>query len=112
MPTNEERLSEAIRQMAGFSVVDEIMPEVLHRIATLANQTIEPAAMVGLTMDVHGRPATPVFTDEAAPEIDSAPVRDGDRSLPRVVPGAGATRDSLDPCRHPVEARPIGTPAR
>lgn len=77
MATNEERLIEAIRQMAGFSVVDDIMPEILHRIAVLANDTIEPAAMVGLTMAVHGRPATPVFTDEAAPEIDSVQYETG-----------------------------------
>jgi GAF domain-containing protein len=72
VPTHQERLVEAIRQMASFSVVDDVMPEILQRIAVLANDTVEPAAMVGLTMAVNGRPATPVFTDDDAPEIDSA----------------------------------------
>lgn len=69
---NEERLIEAIRQMATFSVVDDAMPVILQRIADLANATVEPADFVGLTMAVRGRPATPVFTDETAPEIDAA----------------------------------------
>lgn len=72
MATNEERLLEAIRQMAGFSVVDDVMPAILHRIAVLANDTIETSDMAGLTMSVHGTMATPVFTDDAAPEIDEA----------------------------------------
>ncbi|HUP85737.1 MAG TPA: GAF and ANTAR domain-containing protein [Acidimicrobiales bacterium] len=72
MATHDDRLTEAIRQMATFSVVDDPMPAILQRIAALANDTVEPAAMVGLTMSVNGRLATPVFTDEDAPEIDSA----------------------------------------
>jgi GAF domain-containing protein len=75
--TNEERLVEAIRQMAGFSIVDNVMPEILSRVAVLANQTIDGAAFVGLTMAVAGRMQTPVFTDEAAPEIDSAQYESG-----------------------------------
>jgi GAF domain-containing protein len=72
MPTNEERLIEAIRQMASFSVVDDVMPEILHRVAVLANDTIDGSAFVGLTMSVDGRLQTPVFTSEESPEIDSA----------------------------------------
>lgn len=71
MATNEERLIEAIRQMASFSVVDNVLPDILTRVAMLANDTIDGAAFVGLTMFVNGRPQTPVFTDEESPEIDS-----------------------------------------
>lgn len=68
---NDQRLLEAIRQMATFSVVDDAMPEILSRIAVLANETVRPSVHVGLTMVVNGQPATPVFTDEAVPEIDA-----------------------------------------
>lgn len=85
MATNEERLIEAIRQLAGFSVADDVMPEMLTRIAVLANETIEDSAMVSLTMEVNGRPGTPVFTDEAAPEIDSS----------QYVTGVGPCLDSF-----------------
>ena len=77
MATPEDRLIEAIRQLASFSVVDDVMPAMLHRIAVLANDTLEGSAMVGITMAVNGRPGTPVFTDEAAPEIDSAQYETG-----------------------------------
>lgn len=77
MATHDERLAAAIRQMASFSVVDNAMPEMLDRIAVLANETLEGSAMVGLTMSVNGRPATPIFTDEEAPEIDSAQYETG-----------------------------------
>jgi GAF domain-containing protein len=75
--TSEERLVEAIRQMASFSVVDNVMPDILRRVAVLANDTVDGSDFVGLTMAVNGRPGTPVFTDEEAPEIDSAQYETG-----------------------------------
>ena len=74
---NEDRLMKAIRQMASFSVVDNVLPDILTRVAALANETIEGSAFTGLTMAVDGRLQTPVFTDEAAPEIDSAQYETG-----------------------------------
>ena len=69
---------EAIRQMAGFSVVDNVVPDILHRVAVLANETVEGSAFVGLTMAVDGRLQTPVFTDEESPEIDATQYETGD----------------------------------
>lgn len=77
MATNEDRLIEAIRQMASFSVVDNVLPEILTRVAVLANQTIGGSDFVGLTMSVHGRLQTPVFTDQRSPEIDSVQYETG-----------------------------------
>ena len=75
--TKEERLIEAIRQMAGFSIVDNVMPEILLRVAALACDTVDGANFVGLMMSVDGRMRTPVFTDDEAPEIDSAQYETG-----------------------------------
>lgn len=72
----QERLVEAIRQMASFSVVDNVMPEILQRVAVLARDTVD-TDFVGMTMSANGRMQTPVFTDEAAPEIDSAQYETG-----------------------------------
>jgi len=57
--------------MASFSVVDNVLPDILHRVAVLATDTIEGSAFAGLMMTVNGRLQTPVFTDEDAPEIDA-----------------------------------------
>ena len=72
MAPNEARLIEAIRQMASFSIVDNVLPDILHRVAVLANATLEQSSFVGLTMWIDGKLQTPAFTDEAAPELDSA----------------------------------------
>ena len=71
MATHEERLAESIRALAKFSSLETTMTDTLRRVAELAQDAIEPAAMVGLTMEVRGGAATPVFTDELVPEIDS-----------------------------------------
>ena len=98
MATSDERLLQAIRQMADFSVVDDVMPAMLHRIALLANETLAGSAMVGLTMEVRGRAGTPVFTDESAPEIDAAQYATGvgpclDSFRDGVVHGVPSTSD-------------------
>lgn len=77
VPTSQERLARAIREMGQFSVVDDSMTEMLHRLATLANDTVEGSDIVGLTMEVDGKLGTPVFTDEESPEIDSVQYRTG-----------------------------------
>ena len=63
--------------MAGFSVVDNVLPDILRRVAVLANDTIDGSAFAGLMLSVEGRPQTPVFTDEEAPEIDAAQYETG-----------------------------------
>jgi len=70
--THQERLAESIRELARFSSFESTMPETLLRVAELAQAAVEPAAMVGLTMEVGGSAATPVFTDELVPELDAA----------------------------------------
>lgn len=77
MATREERLVEAIRQMAGFSIVDNVMPEILLRVAVLARDTVDAADFVGLMLSVNGRMQTPVVTDEVAAEIDAAQYETG-----------------------------------
>lgn len=76
MDNKQDRLVEAIRQMASFSVVDNVMPDTLRRVSVLARDTVD-IAFVGLTMSVNGRLQTPVYTDEASPEIDSAQYETG-----------------------------------
>ena len=68
---------EAIRQMASFSVVDNVLPDILHRVAVLATQTIDGADFAGLMLSVDGRPGTPVYTDDEAPELDSTQYETG-----------------------------------
>ena len=77
MAANDERLMEAIQQMASLSVVDTALPDLLERVAALATRTVDGSDFVGLMMSVNGRPQTPVFTDERAPEIDSAQYETG-----------------------------------
>ena len=77
MAPDDDRLIEATRQLATLSVVDNVLPDLLHRVAVLANDTIPRSSFVGLMMSVEGRLQTPVFTDEDAPEIDSAQYETG-----------------------------------
>ena len=63
--------------MASFSLVDNVLPDILRRVAVLANDTVEGSAFVGLMMSVDDRLQTPVFTDEEAPEIDSTQYETG-----------------------------------
>lgn len=63
--------------MASFSVVDNVLPDILHRVAVLANDTIDGSAFAGLMMSIDGRPQTPVFTDDESPEIDSVQYETG-----------------------------------
>lgn len=75
MASHEERLAESIRELAKFSSFESTMTETLQRVAELAQGAIDPAAMVGLTMEVDGAPATPIFTDELVPLLDDAQYR-------------------------------------
>ncbi len=63
--------------LSQFFVGDQTLSDTLNRVSHLANQTTPASEMVGITMLVEGRPTTAVFTDEAAPEIDSAQYETG-----------------------------------
>lgn len=53
------------------------MQDTLHRVSELAEQAVSPAVMIGLTMLVEEKPATAVFTDPLAPEIDEVQYTSG-----------------------------------
>ena len=78
MATHEERLAESIRELATFSSFETTMFETLQRVAVLARDAVEPAAMVGLTMPVDAELSTAVFTDYVVPGVDTAQYRTGD----------------------------------
>lgn len=56
--------------LAQFFINDGTLGDTLLRVADLACKVI-PADMAGITLLVEGRPATGVFTDPEAPEIDA-----------------------------------------
>jgi GAF domain-containing protein len=59
-------------------VGDGTLQETLDRVAHLAKQAIPDADMTAITMLVEGRTTTAVFTNELAPEIDSAQYESGE----------------------------------
>lgn len=75
--SDQDSLREGLVALSQFFVGDQTLSDTLNRVSHLANQTIPASEMVGITMLVEGRPATAVFTDEAAPEIDSAQYETG-----------------------------------
>ena len=70
-------LSESLASLSHFFVGEATLQETLQRVADLACKTIPGADMVGITMLVGGRPATPVVTDEAAVKIDATQYETG-----------------------------------
>ena len=77
MPASSESLSKALAAMSGFFVGDATLRETLQKVAELACATVPNTSMVGITMLVEGKARTAVFTDEEAPEIDSAQYESG-----------------------------------
>jgi GAF domain-containing protein len=73
----QEPLARSLSALSRFFVGDGTMHETLSRVAHYAEQALPAAAMTGITMLVDGRASTAVFTDEAAPEIDSAQYETG-----------------------------------
>jgi hypothetical protein len=61
--------------LAQFVVTDGSLDDTLLRMAELACQVI-PADMAGITLLAEGRPATGVFTDPQASELDTAQYSD------------------------------------
>jgi GAF domain-containing protein len=70
-------LAQSLSALSRFFVGDGTLHETLTRVAHYAEQALPAAAMTGITMLVDGRARTAVFTDEAAPEIDSAQYETG-----------------------------------
>ncbi|MCU1372205.1 MAG: Two component response regulator with antiterminator output domain [Ilumatobacteraceae bacterium] len=65
--------AEVLRALGSFLVTEQSLGDTLTTVAHLSQQVVPAAQFVGLLLaDEHGRPATRVFTDEAAPEIDQA----------------------------------------
>ncbi|MEA2717237.1 MAG: hypothetical protein QOI99_1554 [Actinomycetota bacterium] len=77
MPANSESLTQGLEAMARFFVGDATLFETLQNVSDLACGAVPTADMVGLTMLVEGRAKTAVFTDAAAPEIDTAQYETG-----------------------------------
>jgi len=63
--------------MSRFFVGDATLQETLQQVSDLACVAVPKADMVGLTMLVEGRAKTAVFTDEDAPQIDTAQYETG-----------------------------------
>jgi GAF domain-containing protein len=63
--------------MSCFFVGDATLEQTLYRVSELACEAVRSADMVGITMLVEGRPRTAVFTDDEAPEIDTAQYETG-----------------------------------
>ena len=73
----QEPLARSLSALSRFFVGDGTLQDTLQRVATYAEEAVPAAAMTGITMLVDGRAKTAVFTDEAAPEIDSAQYETG-----------------------------------
>ena len=76
MPS-EDPLARILTALSKFFVGDGTLKETLDRVAQLATEAVPAADIAGLTMLVDGRARTAVFTDEDAPEIDSAQYETG-----------------------------------
>jgi len=75
--TPQESLAQSLAALSRFFVGDGTLQETLTRVAEYAEQAVPASAMTGITLLVEGRARTAVFTDEAAPEIDSAQYETG-----------------------------------
>jgi GAF domain-containing protein len=73
----QEPLARSLSALSQFFVGDGTLHETLTRVAGYAEEAVPAAAMTGITMLVEGRARTAVFTDESAPEIDSAQYETG-----------------------------------
>ncbi len=77
MTANSESLSQGLVAMSRFFVGDATLQETLQQVSDLACAAVPTADMVGLTMLVEGRAKTAVFTDDDAPQIDTAQYETG-----------------------------------
>ncbi len=70
-------LAQSLRALSRFCIGDATLQQTLQRVAELSLDAVPSADIAGITMLVEGRPRTAVFTDETAPEIDSAQYETG-----------------------------------
>ena len=65
--------AQALSALSQFLVAERSVADTLLRVSEITTNALPAAAMAGISvLDDNGRPTTGVFTDEAAPEIDSA----------------------------------------
>lgn len=65
--------AQALSALSQFLVAERSIADTLLRVSEITTDALPAAAMAGISvLDDNGRPTTGVFTDEAAPEIDSA----------------------------------------
>ena len=72
-----EPLARSLSALSRFFVGDGTLQDTLARVAEHAQEALPATAMTGITMLVDGRAKTAVFTDDTAPEIDSAQYETG-----------------------------------
>jgi GAF domain-containing protein len=77
VPADSESLRQGLAAMSRFYVGDATLQDTLQQVSDLACAAVTGADMVGITMVVDGKARTAVFTDETAPEIDSAQYETG-----------------------------------
>jgi GAF domain-containing protein len=74
-----EGVDGAVRALSQFLVTELTVGETLHRIATLARDSIAPARACGLTLlNDRVETVTSVYTDDLSPDVDEAQYREGD----------------------------------
>jgi GAF domain-containing protein len=70
--------TQALNALSRFLVAQSSMGETLHRVTEITTQAIPRSHMAGITLlGDDGKPRTGVFTDDDAPEIDSAQYESG-----------------------------------
>jgi GAF domain-containing protein len=74
---SQDPLARSLADLARFFVGEGSMQDTLTRVTHYAEQALPQSAMTGITMLVDGRARTAVFTDDTAPEIDSAQYETG-----------------------------------
>ncbi|MCU1504214.1 MAG: hypothetical protein JWM12_3568 [Ilumatobacteraceae bacterium] len=70
--SDDDALSRAVDALARYLVGGTSLSETLRHVAELTVDAIPPADFAGITLLIDGRPATGVFTDPEASEIDQA----------------------------------------
>ena len=73
----QEPLAQSLSALSRFFVGDGTLHETLTRVAHHAEEALPVTDITGITMLVDGRATTAVFTDEVAPEIDTAQYETG-----------------------------------
>jgi GAF domain-containing protein len=75
---DESEFESSLCALSQFFVGDRTMLETLTRVSEISILAIPVADLVGMTMLTNGRPATSVFSDPEAPDIDQAQYHHGE----------------------------------